>query len=309
MRTTPSPSLTLLPEPRRRLLHVSISCVEGVLYSQRHELVNGRGGVDRVTLVDLSAWYNEKNSGLNGQCFEQAVHAGLRDGEDYIAPFVRQAARDLCGFKGEVTSVQFAPENDRLRGSLTPAVSAVAAEARLYLGDGQMGPKLKDHILELARAVNSAVARRGLPPELAATYKSDIFLGSNAELKYAGTTIKINPELIEAGPGLPVAIYPQEPNRPETPRIDKKLDIVRIPLPYENAFTELFGIALKTVTTFLAERDARIPPWERLPEPDRRWICAELERRRDKPVVVLVQELRAATTRAAGLNAVVAKLI
>ena len=54
-----------------------------------------------------------------------------------------------------------------------------------------------------------------------------------------GTTVKINPGHLQGARGLRIGIYPKT-NARDTARQDDDLNLIRLPLPYDGAFMELF---------------------------------------------------------------------
>jgi hypothetical protein len=127
--------------------------------------------------------------------------------------------------------------------------------------------------------------------------KADLFVGSNAAGGFAAATLKMRQGLVQGGQGLALAIYPgSDRNRPIDPYLDNELNLVRVPLPYQNSFTEQFGFALRITRTFLESRNATTPPWTKLPGSDERAVCRQLEQRREESFVEAVNFLRAAAS-------------
>jgi hypothetical protein len=300
-------SLLAASEPRRRLLKVALSCLEAILFSQPHWLLEEEGGTGKVRLRKLCRVFNSKHQGLRGICFEHAVHVAIRDGDDYLAPFVRSVIEQFCGLGGQITSVHFAPEKNNVQGSVAVTVASIGDETTLFLEKGLVGPKLKQYVQQLALALYNESERDKLPREILAAPKTDIFVLSVTDNVAAAATLKLNPSAIEAGPGLTVAMYPEDADRAEQPRFDKKLGLLRVPLPYKE-FCELFGVAYNMVVTYLTEQDGQTPSWQIMPNSDHRFVCQEFERRLEKSVVDVIAELRAVVTHPAALSPIAAPL-
>jgi hypothetical protein len=121
-------------------------------------------------------------------------------------------------------------------------------------------------------------------------WKADLFLGSRTSDNWVGTTVKINSTHLEGGEGLRVGIYPRV-NERDRPRRDEDLNLVRLPLPYDGAFMELFYKSFFLVKAFL-RADAKVPPPVALPDAEDRFVATELETRREFPIVDVIEVLR-----------------
>lgn len=93
------------------------------------------------------------------------------------------------------------------------------------------------------------------------------------------TTVKINDAHLKSAQGLRIGVYPKR-NEADCPRLDQDLNLVRLPLPYDSAFMELFYKAFYLIRAFL-RNDARVPRPIDLPDAEDRFITQELEARRE----------------------------
>jgi hypothetical protein len=80
-------------------------------------------------------------------------------------------------------------------------------------------------------------------------------------------------------------------NDKDKPRRDAKLNLIRLPLPYDGDFMELFYKAFNLVRAFL-KADAQVPSPVSLPDAEDRFLCRELEKRKSFPVSQVLPALR-----------------
>jgi hypothetical protein len=74
-------------------------------------------------------------------------------------------------------------------------------------------------------------------------------------------------------------------------RKDDDLNLVRLPLPYDGGFMELFYKSFNLVRAFL-EADARVPLPVALPDAEDRFVTNELEQRARFPVLAVTRVIR-----------------
>jgi hypothetical protein len=67
--------------------------------------------------------------------------------------------------------------------------------------------------------------------------------------------------------------------------------LVRLPLPYDGGFMELFYKSFYLVRAFL-NADAQVPPPVQLPDAEDRFVTQELEARRSFPVLDVIDVIR-----------------
>lgn len=177
---------------------------------------------------------------------------------------------------------------------MIPIIESVQAsltdDSRVYVGDPGQPPKLKRYIPKIVNAFFRHEARSKLPRSIAGLWKADLFLGNAGAQQWVGTTVKINPKHLNGAQGLRIGIYPRQ-SANDGPRLDGNLNLVRLPLPYDGQFMELFYKTFYLVKAFL-QADARVPQPVYLPDAEDRYIANELERRREFKIFDVVAVIR-----------------
>jgi len=84
------------------------------------------------------------------------------------------------------------------------------------------------------------------------------FSGTNDSDRWVGPTVKINPAARVGAQGLRIGIYPKA-NATDTPRRDDNLNLIRLPLPYDGEFMELYYQLFHLVRAFL-KADGKVCP-------------------------------------------------
>ena len=255
-----------------------IPIFRATLYSLARDRIQRLGGLDVISLHDLSREFRE-GSGDVGICFEHAVHNAIERQDILITSLASELLESHCGIQGGVQSLLFGPEKDGVIPIAQSVHDSLTDEATVYLGQPGRPPLLKRHIPQLIQAFRSARYREQLPRSIKGLWKADLFLGNGAAGVWVGTTVKINEAHLEGAEGLRFAIYPQL-NIRDTPRLDERLNLIRLPLPYNQAFMELFYKAFYLTRAFL-RADARVPMPVYLPDAEDRLLADELEKRRD----------------------------
>lgn len=263
--------------------------LDATLYSLNSERVARFGGVERVTLWDLAREVRG-GTGDAGICFEYAVHDGIKNRHALIYPRASEALERFCGIPGGAASLLFGPEKDGRIPILQSVQDALTDESRLYVGNRGQPPKLKRYVEKIFNAFRRQDARVSLPASIGELWKADLFIGNPSDESWVGTTVKINPQQLRGARGLRIGIYPQA-NARDVPRKDADLNLIRLPLPYDGAFMELYYKAFNLVRAFL-KADARVPAREWLPDSEDRYIAKELEDRREFAVLVVADVLR-----------------
>lgn len=278
-----------LDDPVRAKLAMMVPVLEATLYGVNRERVERLGGYKAWTLVDL-AREHRAGDGDAGICFEWAVHEALAAQDPMIHPLASEVLEKYCGIDGGSDSILFGPEKDGAIPILETTDDALTDESRVYVGNRGQPPKLKRYIPKIIRAFRRNEDRNQLPRSIGGLWKADLFLGNQTSQKWVGTTVKVNSTHLQGAQGLRIGIYPRQ-NARDTPRLDTDLNLVRLPLPYDGAFMELFYKSFYLVRAFLLA-DARVPTPVELPDAEDRYVTQELLARRGFPLLEVIEVLR-----------------
>jgi len=225
-----------------------------------------------------------------GICFEYAVHEAIANRDSLIHPLASEVLESFCGISDGCDSILFGPEKEGRIPILESVQNALTDDSRIYVGNPGQPPKLKRYIPQIIRAFRRNEDRNRLPRTISGLWKADLFLGNPQSERWVGTTVKINPGGLQGAQGLRIGIYPRA-NAQDVPRKDDALNLVRLPLPYDGAFMELFYKAFFLVRAFV-RADARIPPPDSLPDAEDRFVTSELQQRAMFPVVRVTEVIR-----------------
>lgn len=276
-------------DPTRSRFAMIAPVVEALLFSVSGERIDRLGGYDAWTLADLAREYRD-GSGDAGICFEFAVHEAIAARNDLIWPLASEVLESFCGIGGGADSLLFGPEKNGRIPILESVRDALTDEARVYVGNRGQPPKLKRYIPQIINAFYRNEARNKLPRSIRGLWKADLFIGNPESEKWVGTTVKSNPTGLEGAQGLRLGIYPKKDAR-DCPRRDDDLNLVRLPLPYDGAFMEIFYMSFYLVRAFLLA-DAQVPRPVELPHAEDRFLTLELERRRTFPIMDVLEVIR-----------------
>jgi hypothetical protein len=105
-----------------------------------------------------------------------------------------------------------------------------------------------------------------------------------------GTTVKINPNQLEAARGLRLAIIPSKQGKSDKIKLHDIKNLIICPMPYDQSFVEIFYQGWNIVKFFL-NADAQMPKESNLHNSLDRLVCKELVNRRDYPVLDVVEAL------------------
>ncbi len=263
--------------------------LEATLLSLAVDRVERLGGQELVTLQDLAREFRQ-GSGDAGICFEYAVHEAIATHNSLIEPLASEVLADLCSIDGGAASILFGPEKDGRIPIVESVQNALTDDSRLYVGNAGHPPKLKRYIPKIVRAFCRHEERNKLPRSINGLWKADLFLGNTNSDRWVGTTVKINPNALVGARGLRIGIYPKA-NAKDTPRKDEALNLIRLPLPYDAQFMELFYKSFNLVRAFL-RADADVPSPVYLPDAEDRYITSELAARRQFPLVQVLEVVR-----------------
>ncbi len=263
--------------------------LEATLYSVAMDRVERLGGYPAWTLQDLAREFRE-GFGDAGICFELAVHEAIASRNHLIWPLASEVLEGFCSISGGASSILFGPEKEGRIPILESVQDSLTDESRVYVGNRGQPPKLKRYIPQIFRAFHRHEVRNTLPRSINGLWKADLFIGNPSVDRWVGTTVKVKPGALESAQGLRVGIYPKA-NEKDVPRRDDNLNLIRLPLPYDSAFMELYYKSFYLVRAFL-KSDAKIPPPVQLPDAEDRFIVKELESRRGYPILDVLAVIR-----------------
>ncbi len=273
--------------------HIAIirPILSGLLYSLKKDVATEVGGYENVKLKMLPRLRREGDGDV-GICFEYAVHDALRRRHPHITERVHDALTKYCRVPGtEIDSILFAAEKNGSLQLIDTASGVLTEESRILTGAQAQPPKLKQYLLDLARAFRSSSLREALPSTIKGLWKADLFVGCRDSDRWVGTTVKINPSALEGAPGLRLGIVPSVQGRNDTIKIDQTRNLVVCPVPYDASFMEAFYVSWGIVKQFL-DADAYVPREVYLPSPLQRQVANELAIRREFNVVEVIEGLR-----------------
>lgn len=278
-----------LTDPVRSKISMVIPVLEATLHSLPLDRTKRLGGVEKITLHDLAREFRD-GSGDAGICFEYSVHDAIANGNKLIQPLASEVLEDLCRIRGEAESLLFGPEKDGRIPIHESVDNALTEDAVVYVGNAGRPPKLKRYIPQIINAFRRNEARNRLPRSISGLWKADLFLGNSGLGQWVGTTVKVNADALEGARGLRIGIYPQR-NPKDRPRKDDTLNLIRLPLPYDGAFMEVYYKSFFLTRAFI-KADAKVPPPVALPDSEDRLVTSELERRREFPILDVLDVLR-----------------
>jgi hypothetical protein len=276
-------------DPVRSKFAMVAPVLEATLHSLARDRIERLGGLKKITLRDVGREFRD-GSGDAGICFEYAVHEAIATKNNLIYPLVSDVLEKFCKIQGGADSILFGPEKDGIIPILESVQDALTEDSIVYVGDKGRPPKLRKYIPQLIRAFRRNEARNKLPRSITGLWRADLFVGNKTGDQWVGTTVKINPIQLQGAKGLRIGIYPRK-NAKDSPRKDPDLNLIRLPLPYDSEFMELFYKSFSLVRAFLTA-DGRVPGHVALPDAEDRYITEELEQRRRFPVLDVLEVVR-----------------
>jgi hypothetical protein len=267
--------------------------LEGLLYGLKGQIVKETvGSHDKVTLEVLARLYRP-GDGDCGICFEYAVHDALNRKDPKVLERVQEALTKHCGITGsETTSILFGVEKNSKGLQLIDTAKKRLTDESVVLSGAKGRPaKLKKQLETIADAFYSEERQDCLPSSISGLWKADLFVGNTDSDAWVATTVKINSRRLTGAPGLRIGIVPADEGRKDVITFDSSNNLVVCPLPYDQAFVELFYQAWEIVSLFISA-DARLPKEQDLPRTVSRQVARRLDERRAYTVLDVIETLR-----------------
>lgn len=273
----------------RALYAVIPPILQGILYSLKRDMMDSFNlAYDEITLAQLARLYRE-GDGDYGICFEYAVHNAIVNNHFSVLDRIDTALSKFCKIKnGDPTSILFGAEKNGAIQLIDSVNEHLTDESALLTGDRGRSIKLKKHIQGVVNAFNKKADREKLPSSINGLWKADLFVGKSEPDKWVGTTVKVNPKQLEAAKGLRLAIVPSKSGKSDKIYKHETKNLIVCPLLYDQDFMEVFLEGWYIVKKFL-NADARLPKERELPLCSDRFVCKDLESRRDYPVVDAIE--------------------
>jgi hypothetical protein len=248
--------------------------LQGLLYSLKREVVEDAGGYERVLLRTLSRLYRP-GDGDCGLCFEYAVHDAMNRGEPTVQERLVDAMAQ-CRVDGRTSpSILFGAEKSGGLRLIDTAVNRLTDDSTIMVGLRGRPPKLKPYLTTAMIAMRHQEIRDLLPWSIRGIWKADLFVGFTDTDRWIATTVKINPQALEAAPGLRVGIVPNREGAADTIRRDEGRNLIICPIPHDYAFMQVFYEGWGVARQFLYA-DARVPAEVNLPRPPERQVARYL---------------------------------
>ncbi len=273
------------------LVAVTRPIIAGVLRSIPNESLAAIGKERDDIPLHLVASLRTQGDGDCGVAFEYAVHNAVVEGDSVAIERVSDALRQCRITRGEPASILFAIEKAGAQQLISTELDLITPESRVLSGTRGQPVKLKNHMTSLARAFRSPRAQLNLPQSIRGLWKADLFLGSATPDHWVGTSVKINPDRLEAARGLRIAIVPSLSGRADSIRKDDQKNLVICPMPYDGSFMEVFFEGWQIVQA-LCERRFRMPRDVELPNSLHRTVADMYVARREFPVRDVLAAMR-----------------
>lgn len=277
-----------ISDAARARIALTLPIMKGILFALQSERVARLGGHEKITLADLAREYRE-GSGDCGICFEYAVHDAIRGKDPTIHALISNVLEDFCGIRDGAESILFGAEKTGALSLIETPTDILDSDSRVLSGKVGQPAKLLKNWDPIKKALRSVPARARLPASIRGLWKADLFLGSSANGRWVGSTLKLNRSDFEGAPGLRLGIYP-ETKKGEGPSRDASNNLVLCPLPYDAQFMEIFYSAFFLMKQFLGA-DAKLPKPVALPNSADRFVAQQLEERRTFTVVDIVESM------------------
>lgn len=155
----------------------------------------------------------ERDKGMRGDGFEWAVHEAILGKEPTVAEPLAAALRRCSKHVKDTApmSLMFGQERAKYLGFLDSVV--VGREEAFLLTQGSGRPFYFGPWVQVAAQGHAAEAK--LEQRIKKIWKTDLFLYADSDNKHLAATVKSNPDLLEGGEGLRIAIVPEAKGHPQ----------------------------------------------------------------------------------------------
>jgi hypothetical protein len=262
----------------------------GILQSISNEVVNTFGERDQLPLRMLGR-LRKRGDGDCGIAFEYAVHDAVISADPIVVERVSDALYKCRIVHGNPASILFAIEKVGAQKLIPTEINLITENSRVLTGQRGQPVKLQKHLNALVAAFRRPGTRLNLPQSIRGLWKADLFLGSTETDHWVGTTVKINPALLEPAKGLRIAIIPSLAGRSDGIRTDEQKNLVLCPMPHDDSFMQVFYEGWRIVQA-LCERDFNMPREIDIPNPTHREVARVFVERRDFPVADVIKATR-----------------
>lgn len=263
--------------------------LSGVLYGLKADVAAETGGYENIKLKMLPRLRREGDGDI-GICFEYAVHEAMNKNDTRVVERINDAIK-ICKIRTkEPKSILFGMEKTGSIQLIDTAKNILTNDSRVLAGIQGQPAKLRHRLNLLAAAFRRPATRAALPWSIQGLWKADLFVGSISSQQWVGTSVKINPTLLEGAAGLRIGIVPTRAGRSDKVHLDIGRRLVICPLHHDEDFMQIFYEGWRIVQAFL-KADAQIPKEAFLPRPIDREVCKILAERREFPVADVIEAL------------------
>ena len=273
------------------LFSVIYPILYGLVSTLNKETVSEIGGYNKISLGLFTKLY-QPGDGDCGICFEYAVHNAIMTKNNEVLTRIDSALSKYCKIKGDdPSSILFGAEKSGQIQFIDSVMSHLTDDSLLLTGDRGKPIKLKRHINGVVSAFRKPQEREKLPSSINGLWKADLFVGNTLLDKWVGTTVKINPKLLESAHGLRLGIVPSRQGKNDKIYKHETKNLIICPVPYDESFMEIFYEGWGIVKQFILAR-GEMPKEINLSSSLDRMICKHLVDRRKYPVFDVIEYLK-----------------
>lgn len=273
------------------LVAVTRPIIAGVLQSIATDMIEAAGHSRASLPLKLLGRLRKQGDGDCGIAFEYAIHDAIASGDPIATERVSDALKKCRITRGDPASILFAIEKAGSQQLVSTEIDLITDNSRALSGYRGQPVKLKKHFNQLAAAFRRPSTRPNLPQSIRGLWKADLFLGSPVPDHWVGTTVKINPNRLEAARGLRIAIVPSGSGRSDAIRLDEQKNLVVCPMPHDGSFMQIFYEAWRIIQV-LCTTDFGTPREVELPVPAHREVARVYVERREFPVFDVLEVIQ-----------------